>query len=186
MQVNDANKNRVAALVVGLLCLFLQVGVAPNLGLGEGRMNLALVYAGCYALSVGGRKGVAAGFIAGLVYDLSTTGPIGLVAMLLTAMAYFLGAEERNRFADGLPQCLASFGISCLAVELAYHFVMLMMGQASSLGDAFVIRALPSFALTFVVFLPFGYYFAHDARTASHNKRVRRPRGGGHYSTKGL
>lgn len=186
MQVTDENKNRVASLVMALLCLLLQVGVAPNLGLGEGRMNFALVYAACYALSIGGRRGVLAGFFAGLVYDLCTTGPVGLMAMLLTIMAYVLGIEERNRFADGLPQCLVTFGLGCLAVEVAYHFAMLMVGQASSLTDVLVIRALPSFALTFIVFLPFGYFFARDARGGARTRRVRRPRGGGHYSTKGL
>lgn len=185
MQVKDTNKNRVSTLVVGLICLVLQLGVAPNLGLGEGRMNLALVFAACYALIVGGRSGVVVGFFSGLVYDLSTTGPIGLMTLLLTVMSYFLGVEERNRFADGFPQSLVTFGIASLAVEFAYHFVMLAMGQASSFADAFLVRTLPSFALTFVVFMPFGYYFTREALGAR-PRRVHRQRGGGHYSTKGL
>lgn len=185
MQVKDASKNRVGTLVVGLICLVLQLGVAPNLGLGQGRMNLALVFAACYALSIGGRRAVWAGFFAGLVYDLSTTGPVGLMALLLTVASYFLGMEERNRFADGMPQNLATFGIAALGVEFGYHFVMLLMGQAGSFSDALLLYTLPSFALTFVVFLPFGYYFVREALGAR-PRRVRRPRGGGHYSTKGL
>lgn len=185
MQVKDANKSRVSTLVVGLICLLLQLGVAPNLGLGEGRMNLALVYAACYALVVGGRRGVVMGFVSGLVYDLSTTGPLGLMTMLLTIMSYFLGIEERDRFADGFPQSLVTFGIASLVVEFAYHFVMLMMGQASSLTDVLFVRTLPSFALTFVVFMPFSYYFTREALGAR-PRRAHRQRGGGHYSTKGL
>lgn len=143
------------------------------------------MYAACYALIVGGRYGVVVGFVAGLVYDLSTTGPIGLMTLLLTVMSYVLGAEERNRFADGLPQSLATFGIAALAVEFAYHFVMLMMGQASSFADVLLVRTLPSFALTFVVFIPFGYFFTREALGAR-PRRVHRQHGGGHYSTKGL
>lgn len=185
MQVNDSGVSRRGMLVLGIVCLVLQLAIAPNLGLGNGRMNFALIYAVVFALSVGGRRAVACGFVAGLVYDLSTTGPIGLMAMLLTIASLVLGVQDRNRMMDGLPSTLATFGVASLAVIFCYHLAMLLMGQASDLGDVLVMRTLPSFALTFLAFLPFGYFLCRSAEGNSGNP-LRRQGRGSHFDLRGL
>ena len=175
MQVSDRNRESRSIAVLALVCAVLQLALAPNVGLGNGRANFALVFSACVALQSGGRRGVVAGFLAGLFFDLSTTGPIGLMAFCLSASSFALGLEERNRMAGDLASATAQF-----AVSLVYHLAMLLVGQADSLLDVLVFRTLPTAALTFVFFLPFDYYFS----------RVHVPSGpslgGGHFSRRGV
>lgn len=157
MQVRDKNKNRRSFGLLALICLFLQLAVAPHVGFAEGRANIAMVFTGVVSLSVGGGAGVLVSFAAGLVYDLSTTGPFGLMALLLTVMSYVLGSEERNRFADEPAESLTSFAASSLVALLMYHLTMLFMGASSSLIGALFMRTLPSYLLTLLVFAAFSY-----------------------------
>ena len=157
MQVKDANKNRRSTVAIGVVCLVLQLAIAPHVLLGSGCANFALVFAGIIALSIGGKAGVMVGFASGLVYDLTATTPIGLMAMLLTVFSYVLGLEARNRFGDGFVSCLSAFGFGALVVLFTYHLTMLMIGDTESLYECIMLRTLPSFALTFVAFVPFAY-----------------------------
>ncbi len=163
MQVKDANKKRREVLVIGGLCLVLQLAMAPHICLGSGCANFALVYTGVVALSLGGRSAVIAGFAAGLMFDLTATTPVGLMALLLTLCGYALGIEERDRFGDGFVASLTSFGLGALAVLLSYHLAMILLGESSNMADILVARTLPSFALTFLCFLPFAYRQVHAA-----------------------
>ncbi|MGI6755387.1 MAG: rod shape-determining protein MreD [Atopobiaceae bacterium] len=182
MPKKDANRSRYGNIILALICFVLQLALAPNLTLGAGRFNFALIYAFCIAFLIGGRRAVIHGFMAGLIFDLATTGPFGLMTLLLCVMSYLLGLEGRNRFADGLGAALSSFAVSSFAVILIYHLTMLALGDASSLADVLIWRVLPSFALSFVAFCIFAWYFARDAAAGV----SARPKRGSHYSMKGL
>ena len=92
MIVKDAGKNRRVAVVLGIVLLVLQLGVAPNIGLFGGRANLALVFVGATCLGGEASRAPILGFVAGLVYDLAGTGPIGLMALLLTLAGWLMAA----------------------------------------------------------------------------------------------
>ena len=137
------------------VCAVLELAIAPNIALGLGRANFALVFAGCVALAMGGRTGVFAGFASGIFFDLCTTGPIGLMALLATIAAYFLGMEVRNKIANEPRRTVIEFTVATFAVTLLYHLMMLMLGQGSSLLDAIILRTLPTTVLTVIAYLPF-------------------------------
>jgi rod shape-determining protein MreD len=157
MQVRDTNKDRRGIGGLAILCAILQLAVASNIAIGNGRANIALVFVACVALSIGGRQGVLVGFMAGLFFDLCTTGPIGLMALLLTGAAFFMGMEGRNRLSDDPKGSFALFAVVCLVVTLLYHLAMLLVGQATSLYDIFVLRTLPTYALTLATFALFEF-----------------------------
>ncbi len=180
MQVADKNRDSKSIGALAVICAVLQLALAPNLGLGNGRANFAMIFSACIALMVGGKRGVLAGFFSGLFFDLSTTGPIGLMTLCLTVSSYVLGLEERNRMAGDLGASLASFAVASLVVSFAYHFMMLVVGDASSIIDVVIYRTLPTWALTFVFFLPFAYYFSR-VRTSGPNLG-----GGGHFTKRSL
>ena len=146
MQVKDANKKRRDTLVLAGVCLLLHLAIAPQVRLGSGCVNFALVFVGVMALS-----------------DLTSTTPVGLMALLLTIFAYVLGIEERNRFGDGIVSSLTSFGVGSLCVLLAYNFSMFLLGETNSFADLVLLRTVPSFALTFLAFLPFAYLQSRGA-----------------------
>lgn len=166
MQVKDNNRNRRDFGVLAGICLVLQVAVAPNIALGNGRANMALVFAGIASLMVGGRLAVVCGFLAGLVFDLSTTGPIGLMAFLLTLGSYVLGIETRNRLADDFRGSMTTFAIFAAVVSLFYHAAMLLVGEASSIIDVVFLRTIPTLVLTIIAFAPFASVLSHATGNA--------------------
>ncbi|MBP3892977.1 MAG: rod shape-determining protein MreD [Atopobiaceae bacterium] len=166
MQVKDTNRNRRDFGVLACICLVLQVAVAPNIALGNGRANLGLVFAGIASLLVGGRLGVLCGFLAGFVFDLSTTGPIGLMSFLLTIASFVLGIEARNRMADDFAGSMRLFSWMTLGVSLFYHVAMLLVGDATSLIDVVFMRTVPTAILTIIAFTPFAYVISHETGSA--------------------
>ena len=166
MQIKDTNKNRRDFTGLALICLVLQVAVAPNIALGNGRANMALVFAGLMSLMVGGRMAVVSGFLAGFVFDLSTTGPIGLMSFLLTLGSYVLGIEARNRLADDFRGSMMTFGVFAAIVCLLYHVAMFLVGEASSVLDVIFLRTLPTLVLTLIAFAPFASIISHATGSA--------------------
>lgn len=162
MQVTDVNRNRRSILVLGLVCFVLQLALAPHIALGNGRANFALIFSAVIALSIGGGTGVLAGFLAGFVFDLSTTGPVGLMALLCTIGAFSLGLEARNRLADDPSGSVVAFSGCALAVSFFYHLAMLLVGQADGLVDLLFLRTIPTTILTIIAFLPFVWFFSRD------------------------
>ena len=185
MQVNDTLRSRRMLFLFAGVCLLLQVCLAPYIGFDNGRINFAIVFSGIYALSRGGRPAVVAGFVAGLLYDLLTTGPIGLCAAICTVTSYFLGMEERNRFADGFVGPTSSFGIAALASLLVYHLCMLLVGFGTGFIELVFLRVLPSFAMTFICYIPFAYFQLAGA-SGSHSVGRRPSKRASHYSVKDL
>ena len=111
MQIADKSHDTKGMVALAGICAVLQLALSPNFAIGNGHPNFALVFCACIALSRGGAQGVVAGFVAGLFFDLSSTGPIGLMALLLTIAAYVLGSEQRNRMAGDFAASVAIFSV---------------------------------------------------------------------------
>ena len=152
MKVNDSNKMRKTLLVAAIVCFVLQLAFVPNIGLFDGRVNICMITALYIALSIGGKTGVIAGFIAGLFFDLTTTGPVGLMAFELTLASYFLGLEERNKLSDGYGIAFQHFLIACVSIELVYGLAMLMTGHSHNILYTFGLHSIPAIVLDCVVF----------------------------------
>ena len=157
MQVADKHRDARSCAILAVICGVLQLAIAPNLTLGNGVANVMLVLCACVALTQGGGRGVVVGFCAGLFFDLTSTGPVGLMAFCLSVCAYVLGLEGRNRMAGELVGSLLVFAVADLAVCLVYNLAMLLVGDATSVVDAIVYRTLPTALLTLVFFLPFAF-----------------------------
>lgn len=166
MQVKDSNKNRRDYGLLAGICLLVQVAVAPNIGLGNGRANMALVFCGIISLAMGGKTAVICSFFAGLLFDLSTTGPIGLMSCILTVASFFVGSEARNRIADDFVGSMQLFGGLAGAVSLVYHVTMLLLGEASGLVDVLFMRTLPTTILSVIAFAPFAYLISRNTGSA--------------------
>jgi rod shape-determining protein MreD len=187
MQISDRNRNKRSILALAIICGVLELALAPNIPLGNGRANFALVFVACVALTVGGKTAVLAGFFGGLFFDLATTGPIGLMAGCLTVVGYLMGAEGRNRIVGDMGASVIEFAIYSLIVSLIYHLFMLVVGDASSFFDVFILRTLPTWVLTVIGFLPFAWYYSRQmSQGPSLTTRGRHSRGGSHINMRGL
>lgn len=174
MQISDKNRESRSIALLAVICAVLQLAIAPNIGLGNGRANFALVLAVTVALTTGGTRAVICGFAAGLFYDLSTTGPIGLMALLLSVCGFALGGEGRNRLSGEFAACLALFVVADLAVNVGYGLGLMICGQGGGFVDAVFLRALPGALLSLVGFLPFAYF---ESRIRTSGPSL----GGGHF-----
>ncbi len=181
MQIADKHRDFKGTAILAVICLVLQLAVAPNIALGNGRANFALVFSACFALGQGGPRSAVVGFFSGLLFDLSSTTPIGLMAFCLTVSSYLLGAESRNRMSGDFAGSVIQAALAAIATSLVYCLCMLMVGQTSSFVDALVLRALPMALLTVLGFLPFAYYYSR-VRTSGPSLGA----GGGHFSKRGL
>jgi rod shape-determining protein MreD len=129
MQVKDRAKSRRWLFILALIGLVVQVMVAPYLTIANGQVNALMVCAFGVALAEGGSRGVVAGFVAGLLYDLLTTGPIGLMALLLTIASFVLGAGNSAQTLGERRSWLMAVAAAA-AVELIYWLVCLAWGGA--------------------------------------------------------
>ena len=167
MDLRDSGSSGVGLVILCVICAVAQITVAPNLNLFGGCANFALILTACVAMSEGGPKAVVVGFCAGLFFDLSSTGPMGLMSLELTALASVVGASGRNRFAES-PLELARVYVACAAsVQLVYQLVMLAVGHTSSLWDALVYRFMPGVFLDVVCFVPFAFFFLRQVTAGS-------------------
>ena len=166
MQIQDRNRQRKTVIVLAVLSAVLQLTFAHVIGLAGGHPNFAFVFAACISLMFGGTFGVVSGFAAGLFFDLTTTGPMGLMSLLLTVCSFVLGSHVRNNFAENPQVAYAQGGIAAFFVSLVYSLAMLFTGDATSIVDVIFFRALPTALLTFVVYLPFALVLSHRSRPA--------------------
>ena len=183
MQVSDRNREVRTTVALAIVCLVLQLALAPNLGIGNGRINFALVFAGCLALFPCAKHPVPVAFAAGILFDLSSTGPIGLMGFCLTLASFALGLVARGRGALDLSSSVPLFTATVLAVSIVYNLAMLLTGDSSSIVDSLFLRALPTTLLTVIAFLPFAYYLGRVRAAGSGFALSRR---GSHLSGKGL
>lgn len=164
MQVKDTNRVRRSMWVAGLVSLVVHLAIAPNVGIAQGRANLMLAFTCFVALSHGGEPGVRAGFLAGLAYDLTTTGPIGLMALELTLVGFVLGRETRNRLSDDPQGAVRAFMLAALAVETGYAIAMLAVGSGGGIIEVLVAHLLPSVLLDCIFFVPYMFIGARGSR----------------------
>lgn len=157
MQVNDRSQNTRSISLIAAVCLVAEIAFAPYIALASGHPNFAFVFCAVIALTLGGKTGVICGFAAGLAFDLCTTGPVGLMAALLTLCAYALGVECRDRLSDDAVATLLPVIVADLSVALCYGIAMLVLGDSSSALDVIIFRVLPTALLTLVAYLPFAW-----------------------------
>lgn len=152
MLVNDPAKTRRETIIVACVLALLQLALAPNVGIGSGRANLALVFVAYACFGGNAQTAPIYGFASGLFFDLATTGPIGLMALILTLVGWGLSLTGRSRISDDFGGSVAFFIPVAAAVSFIYAVVLMATGQVSSILEAFVFKALPEIFLNVLCF----------------------------------
>lgn len=189
MIVNDPTKSRRQAVILGIVLGILQLALVPNVGIGNGRANLALIFTAYMCMGGNSQQAPIVGFCAGLFFDLCSSGPIGLMALLLTIAGWGMSIAGQARMADDPVSSTMFFAPVAGAVSLIYCVVLMATGQVSSLLDAIVFRALPGFVLDVIAFLIVALIIARTSAPTSGygmGSRGRGGRGGGFTMKRGL
>lgn len=186
MDLRDRTSSTRQTVILAVICAVCQLALAPNVGIADGRANFAIVFVMCVCYLGGGERAVIGGFAAGLFFDLSTTGPIGLMALLLTVAAFLSGGTGHVSFTDSPSDVGRSYLVVTAIVTVVYQLSMLFVGQAANFGDAIVLRALPSVILDCIAFIPFAIALSRVRPSSGGLSTPTRRGRGGHFSTKGL
>lgn len=88
------SRGRLSGIVVA--CILLHLALAPQIHLFGGAFNFMLVLTVSLAISLDSRTMVYVGFFSGLLYDLTTTGPVGLMSLLLAMVGYGVALMSRG------------------------------------------------------------------------------------------
>ena len=128
-----------SVLVAGIL----QRGLAPQLSIGGIVPNFHLLVVVTLALATGPNEGAAAGFFAGLLFDLLGTGPIGLMALVLALTGYCAWLPHDAMFAEGWLLPVSVVFLASLTAEVSYALVLGFLGLGGPFFRTFAQIMLP-------------------------------------------
>ena len=155
MELRDRTKTRPFFIASIIACAVLQVALAPQFVLFGGRINFMLALAAVTALEGDPQRAVITGFCAGLFYDLTSSVPVGLMALVL-CVASFVLASIAGPSAGGLSaRSMQLVGVTSFGACLVYGIALAVMGAEGDILVALfghgltsaVLSALAAFAL---------------------------------------
>ncbi len=135
----------------------LQVMIAPHISLFGVTPNLLLLVVITLAFVEGSPAGATAGFIAGLLMDLLSSGPIGAWALVMSVTGYLSGSLRQNLFAEGWLAPVTVGVVAALVADFAYLVVVTVIGVGptafwQALGRLVLPRALYNAVLVMLVY----------------------------------
>ena len=167
MQVSDRNKNTRSIAVLAVICFILQIMLTPQVSFGGGVINFALIFSAAIALRYGGKTAVICGFIAGLIYDLTSPNPIGLMALLLVVSSYFMGQEVRDRISGNFGTSMGFVALQTFGVTFMYQLINSLIGSGGNFFEGLLFKSFPTMLFTILAALPVFYVLSHSQRSHS-------------------
>jgi rod shape-determining protein MreD len=136
--------NRVLPTIAAIFAAaLLQVGLAPYIAIAGVVPNILQLVVVTLALVEGPAAGAAAGFGAGLAFDLLGAGPVGPMVLVLTVIGYGAGLLHENMFAEGWLLPLTVLAVASLASALAYGLLLDVLGAGGPFLLVFFTKMLP-------------------------------------------
>ena len=117
------------AAPIVFLAAILQGSWFAGFSLGRGTAGLLLVTIVSLALLRGSVFGTVAGFAAGLCYDVSVYGQLGLTSLLLTLAGFWTGRYGETTGRDRAHAPFLSVAVITVLYELGGLFVRFLLGQ---------------------------------------------------------
>src|SRR5947209_3260391 len=144
---------RSALLIVA--CVVLQISGFAEMRILGGNIDLIPLVVGALALYAGAIPGAIAGFATGLLVDLAIGAHLGAMALVLTAVGYWVGrfGEIRDRSHGLLPIPVAA--AATFGYELALALVSFMLNIGASVSVLVIRDAVITVLLNVAVALPF-------------------------------
>lgn len=128
--------------LAGLASLALQLILAPSIAIFGAMPNFVLVFVGVAAMFRPADSTMAVGFAVGMVYDLVTSGTPGVMAALLSLVAFCASRASMRLGNDTLSVSLLITMASALLVETCQALFYVATTDVG-IVDALLMRALP-------------------------------------------
>lgn len=157
--------NRVLPTIAAVLAAaVLQAGLAPYMAIAHVVPNFLLLVVVTLALVEGPSAGAAVGFVAGLIFDLLGSGPVGPMVLVLVLTGYLAGLMHEAMFAEGWLLPLTVLAIASLSAEVAYGLILIMLGAGGPFWLTFFTKMLPGAVYDIVLALLVYPWLAHFLR----------------------
>ncbi len=149
-----------------LAAALLQSGLAPHLAIAGVVPDFLLLVVVTIALTTGSNEGATVGFLAGLIFDLLGTGPVGSMALVLTIAGYAAGMLHAAMFAEGWLLPLTVLAITALVSEASYGILLNVLGAEVPFWSSLVTKMLPgavyNTALALLVYPSLARFLRHE------------------------
>lgn len=172
LELQNNNRSNSALAAICIVAVLLQVALAPQLSLFGGRFNFALALVVSASIGSEPRTMVYLGFAAGLVYDLTSAVPVGLMTLLLTLTAFMLSSMSRGLAPGFSLDAIRLVCVGVLAVNVLYALALFAMGIETNLLTAVGVHGLACSLLTILASIPF--LLASGGPSSSSRSRARR------------
>ena len=145
-----------AAKAAGVLfvAVVLQISIFSGIDILGGRPDLLLVTLVMIALRRGAIFGAAAGFGAGLLYDMGTFGTLGFVALLYTLVGYWIGRYGETTGRDRNHAPLLSVAVVTILFSFGALMLHFMLGENAPARAVLVDSLVPTVILNLLLAFP--------------------------------
>ena len=152
LELNNSGRTRSALIATIAACAVLHLVIAPQVSLFGGRFNFMLALTVSLAISGDSRSLVYIGFFSGLFYDLTTSSPIGFMALLLAITGYAVALMSRG-LSSGFG--METIRAVVLAVVVVNALGLFLMGVETNLLLSIGVHGLASSVLDLLACVPF-------------------------------
>jgi len=145
-----------AAKTTGILFLavVLQISIFSGIDILGGHPDLLLVTLVMVALRRGAIFGAAAGFAAGLLYDMGTFGTLGFNALLYTLVGYWIGRYGETTGRDRSHAPLLSVAVVSVLFSIGALMLHFMLGENAPARAVLVDSLVPTVLLNLLIAFP--------------------------------
>lgn len=151
-------------IIVAVIAVVLQIMLSPYIAIFGAVPNIIAAYVIVIAVvrKMSNRVVVLA-FILGLCYSLFQSGPVGSMALALTAVSFVVGRAMAALDNDTAFMPIFLIVIGLLLTEAIYGIILLVMGTVTNIGDVFLLRVLPCTVYDIVVGLIWYFFMSRAA-----------------------
>jgi rod shape-determining protein MreD len=142
------------AATILFLAVVLQISIFSGIDILGGRPDILLVTLVMVALLRGTVFGAAAGFCAGLLYDMGTFGTLGFIALLYTLAGYWIGRYGETTGRDRGHAPLLSVAVVTVLFALGALMLHFMLGENAPAREVLVESLVPTTLLNLVIAFP--------------------------------
>jgi rod shape-determining protein MreD len=152
--VTDSAVDAAKAAGVLFLAVVLQISIFSGIDIFGGRPDLLLVTLVMVALRRGAIFGAAAGFGAGLLYDMGTFGTLGFIALLYTLAGYWIGRYGETTGRDRSHAPVLSVAVVTILFAIGALMLHFMLGENAPARQVLVGSLFPTTILNLLLAVP--------------------------------
>ncbi|MDR1713246.1 MAG: rod shape-determining protein MreD [Coriobacteriales bacterium] len=140
----DSRAAHAPFILLGSFCsVAAQIMLAPNIAVAGVVPNFLLVFTVIVAIFNNRTTSSVLGFILGLLYDLIIAGPIGVMPLVLSVLAFSVSSLNKDMFSGGWLVEVVLLLVAAFLGELLYAALLSIVGYDTNFLGSLVSRTLP-------------------------------------------